>query len=178
MIMGPSSPLPGTAGSQEGLQGEPLPSRLLPGEARSSYERLAPGVSRLGLPSSTLPPPAPRHHQVRQEKQSVYLHLGLYTRVPQGACLCKQACSFLAREQAGGRGLGTLGLSLGASTPSPHAGAWTWRSRPSPRAKPASGWRLQGQKTRVKSHDASEAPDDPLDEPLRAAHPSRLWRPS
>ena len=89
-----------------------------------------------------------------------------------------QACSFLAQEQAGGRGLGTLGLSLGASTPSPQAGAWMWRSRPSPRAKPASGWRLQGQKTRVKSHDASEAPDDLLDEPLHAAHPSQLWRPS
>lgn len=86
--MGSLSPLPGTAGSQEGLQGEPLPWRLLPGtlgEARSSYERLAPGVLRPGLPSSTLPPPAQRHHQVRQEKQSVYLHLGLYTRVPQGA---------------------------------------------------------------------------------------------
>ena len=38
--------------------------------------------------------------------------------------------------------------------------------------------RLQGQKTRVKSRDATEAPDKPLDEPPHAAHPSRLRRPS
>lgn len=56
-------------------------------EARSSYGRLTPGVLGPGLTSSTLPPLPQKHCQVRQEEQSVYLHLGLYVSVPEGACL-------------------------------------------------------------------------------------------
>lgn len=177
--MGSTSPLPGTAGSQEGLRGEPLPWRLLPGtlgEAHSSYET-GPRSSET-RPPFFHPPSSSKETPSSQARKAKCLFTSWSVHESSPGSLPLQACSFLAQKQAGGRGLGTLGLSLGASTPSPHAGAWTWRSRPSPRAKPASGWRLQGQKTRVKSRDAREAPDKPLDEPPRAAHPSRLWRPS
>ena len=80
--MGSASPLQGTAGSQEGLQGEPLPWRLLPGslgEARSPMRDWPQEFRDQAslLPASLLPPSLPQQRDTIKsgKKSKVFIYI-------------------------------------------------------------------------------------------------------
>ena len=142
-----------------------------PGPALPKGGHLSPGALGPSLTSSTLPPPPQKHHQVRQEKQSVYLHLGLYMSVPKGACLREPAPLGL---EAGGRwrvrGPGTQPRSLTSLSP-----PWSLEAEVSPQPQSQTCFQKEapGAETLGRSRDALGPHDKTLDQPTCAAHPTR-----
>ena len=75
--MGSASPLQGTAGSQEGLQGEPLPWRLLPGSLGEARSPMRDWPQEFRDQASHLPPSLPQQRDTIKsgKKSKVFIYI-------------------------------------------------------------------------------------------------------